>query len=90
MAGARRAEAKVLSGTRSQNVAVSTAEDFGEDTTAAIIPAATGNLIVQLEDDTAPATISVVQGMMYPLGVRLVDVSNAVAFTAIWNIPAPS
>ncbi len=77
--------AKILSGRSSQAVAASTAVDFNGNETAAVMVSASGNLIGTLVNDDAPQTFVVVQGMMYPLAFRSIDVSNAVAIVAVFN-----
>ena len=81
---ARRAESKVLSATRSQVVAASTAVTFDRPTSA-IHANASGNLIGTLEHDGTTRTFVVVQGMMYPYAFKSIDATSAVQVLALFN-----
>lgn len=84
MAGARRAESKVLSATRAQTVAATTAVTFSEST-AAIHANASGNLIGTLEGDSSTTTFVVVQGVLYPYAFASIDAASAVQVVALFN-----
>ena len=49
------------------------------------IPGATGNLVCTLEEDSADVTISVLDGVVYPLRIKEFDATNAVAGMALFN-----
>lgn len=83
--GARRAESKVLSARSAQAVAAGSAADFSDNPTVAIHANQSGNLTGTLVDDSAPVTVVVVQGMVYPYSFQSISSSSAVAVVALFN-----
>lgn len=82
--GARRAESKVLSASRSQTVPASTAVVFTE-AAVGIHANQSGNLIGTLAGDSTTTTYVVVQGAWYPYAFESIDATSAVQVVALFN-----